>query len=188
MPDRDSLRRLLTAHAPADATEADYRRRMLELLDVDGDPFARGHFDPGHFTASAFVLDPDAEQLLLILHSKLNLWLQPGGHVDPTDPDLLSGAKREAAEETGIDALDPVGGIGPILDVDIHAIPANPRKGEPAHEHFDVRFLFRARSCAFAAGSDALDARWVALADVEDAGTDDSVSRAVRKLRGLLGR
>jgi len=188
MQDTEALLHLLLEHEAADPLEEDHRERMLELLAGPNDPFARDHFVPGHFTASAFVLDPAGEQLLLILHSKLNLWLQPGGHVDPTDPDLLSGARREAAEETGITALDPVGGIGPILDLDVHPIPANPRKGEPAHEHFDVRFLFRARSCAFEAGSDALAARWVPLAEVEDAGTDDSVARAVRKLRTLLGR
>jgi 8-oxo-dGTP pyrophosphatase MutT (NUDIX family) len=178
----------LLAHEPEDALESTHRDRMLALLDVapDRDPFARGHFDPGHFTASAFVLSPDGRSLLLILHAKLALWLQPGGHIDPEDPDIFAAARRETAEETGLgdDAVEPTVARGTLLDLDIHRIPPNPRRGEPAHEHFDVRVLLRARTLDFAAGSDALDARWVRLEEVQDAGTDDSVRRAVRKLLG----
>ena len=176
---RQSLRQLLRAHRPDDPTEATYLERMLALLEVPGDCFSRAHFEPGHFTASTFVLSPDRSSLLLILHGKLGLWLQPGGHVDPDDVDILAAARREVAEEVGITALDPVG--SGLHDVDIHRIP--PLKGEPAHEHFDVRFCFVAPSLAFAAGSDAKAAKWGPLAEVEDAGTDDSVRRAVRKLQ-----
>ncbi len=32
------------------------------------------------------------------------------------------------------------------LDIDIHGIDASPGKGEPGHQHFDLRFLFRLRA------------------------------------------
>lgn len=172
------LRTRLQTHAPADAREAGFLDRMLALLEHDA-AFSRHHFDPGHFTASAFVLSPDGDDLLLILHAKLGLWLQPGGHIDPADGDVLAAARREVEEETGILGLEPLGGL---LDVDIHRIPPNPRKDEPAHEHFDLRFLFRANSRAFSAGSDALDGRWVPLDEVAAAGSDESVERATRRL------
>ena len=175
---RDHLRQLLARHTPADDREAGFLARMEVLLRVDGDPFSRNHFDPGHFTASTFVLSPDCRSLLLILHGKLGLWLQPGGHVDPEDGDVLVAARREVEEEVGITQMDPLG--DGLLDVDIHDIP--PLKGDPGHAHFDVRFAFVSRSLDFRAGSDAKDARWVRLEDVPDAGTDDSVLRAVRKL------
>ncbi len=177
---RRGLQTLIRDYLPADTREAAFQARMLDLSEAEGDPFARAHFGPGHFTASAFILSPDQEQLLLILHAKLGLWLQPGGHVDPEDGDLLSGARREVEEETG---LSLAGGV--LHDLDIHGIPANPRKGEPAHEHFDVRFRFVSPTWDVAAATDALDAKWVPLAEVDDAGTDDSVLRAVRKLRNL---
>ena len=186
--DRSRLRHLLEHHAPADDREAGYCERMLGLLGVSGDPFSRDHFEPGHFTASSFVLTPDRTRVLLILHARLGLWLQPGGHFDPGDSDALAAARREVVEETGIRDLD----LGlhtegcPLLDVDIHAIPANPARKEPGHRHFDLRFLLVASSEALRAGSDALEARWVPVDEVQDAGTDDSVRRAIRKLRCLL--
>lgn len=175
---RAHLAALLAAHAPTDPREVAYVARMHDLLAAPGDPFARGHFAPGHFTASSFVLSPDGGSLLLILHGKLGLWLQPGGHVDPEDPDVLAAARREVAEEVGLDEVDLLG--EGLFDVDIHAIP--PLRGDPPHEHFDLRFAFVARHREARAGSDAKAFRWVPLADVADAGTDDSVRRAVRKL------
>ncbi len=142
---RASLARMLAEHPTADATEEDHRQRMLELLGAAGNPFARTHFRPGHFTASAFVISPDDSALLLILHGKLGMWLQPGGHIDADDDDVTAAARREVTEETGIWDLEALEGAAPLLDLDIHPIPANPRKNEPGHEHFDFRFLLVAK-------------------------------------------
>lgn len=180
----EHLRALLAAHEAADEMEAAHRARMLALLDAAGDPFSRERFEPGHFTASAFVLSPEKDALLLILHGRLGRWLQPGGHVDPGDRDVLAAARREVAEETGLEDVEPVAGRPPLLDLDIHRIPPHPRRAEPAHEHFDVRILLRARRRAFRAGSDAQAARWVPLGDVPGIETDESVLRALRKLTG----
>lgn len=177
---RDHLRALLESHTPSDAQEAQHLERMLQLCAIPGDPFSRNHFVPGHFTASAFILSPDHSSTLLILHGKLHRWLQPGGHVDPDDLDIIAAARREVAEEVGLTHL-PLAPGAPILDVDIHAIP--PLKGDPGHLHFDVRVCFVATTLEAAAGSDAKDARWVPLAEVGQWETDESVLRVVRKLR-----
>jgi len=167
---------------PKDANEASYIQRMLTLMGTQA-PTHRAQFEPGHFTASGFILSPDNQQILLIFHSKLKLWLQPGGHIDATDKSLLAAAKREVLEEVGLEAtLHP--SFPGILDVDIHTIPA--RKTEPAHEHFDVRYALQAPSLEFQAGSDALSARWVPLDQVEEAHSDASVTRAVFFIRDRL--
>lgn len=179
---RAPLLTLLDAHQPADAREAAHLAAIRALVADTAEPFSRHQTAPGHVTASAFVLDPDGHDVLLIHHAKLGLWVQPGGHVDPGDEDIFAAARREVVEETGLTGLIVESGFPDLLDVDVHEIPPNPRKGEGAHRHYDVRVLFRTRDRAFQAGSDALAARWVPLPEVQDAGTDDSVRRAVRKL------
>ena len=169
----------LNAFRPYDSIEASHRSRMFDLARAAGDPFSRLHFVPGHFTASAFVLSPDGGSLLLIHHSKLHRWLQPGGHVEPSDIDLPAAAAREVVEEVGITSLTAEN-TG-IFDVDIHPIPA--RKAEPLHEHFDVRYLFRAIDLSAVAGSDANAFRWVPIAEITAELTDASIMRALAKLR-----
>lgn len=177
------LREQLSRYRTLDATEARFVTRMTELTGV-ASACARSHFVPGHFTASAFVLSPDHRELILIHHKKLGLWLQPGGHVDETDADLESAARREVAEEVGLGVLEPLMTCGELFDVDIHAIPAHQR--EPAHEHFDVRFAFVARTRDFQVSEEVAEVRWVALAEASAATSDRSVLRAVEKLRVVL--
>lgn len=112
-----------------------------KVIQGEGDPFARSTF-PGHITGSAFVVDVPRRRALLIHHAALGIWVQPGGHVDPGESPMMA-ALRELLEETGV--------IGELLlqrifDIDIHAIPANPRKGEPDHHHIDIRYLVAANS------------------------------------------
>ncbi len=174
-------RGLLAAHAPADALEAEHLAAIEALLVLPGDVFARDHYDPGHVTASAFVVTPDRSALLLIHHAKLLRWLQPGGHIDPEDADVIAAALREVEEETGLADVHLVDPAQPLLDVDVHRIPA--RLEEPAHHHFDIRLLLAARTLVVEAATDAMDVRWVPLDEVNGVESDASVMRAVGKLR-----
>ncbi len=80
---------------------------MSVLARSPGDVLSSMHFDPGHFTASGFVTDPTNSRMLVIHHRRLDMWLQPGGHVEPTDPTLLAAAVREVLEETGVAVPPP---------------------------------------------------------------------------------
>jgi 8-oxo-dGTP pyrophosphatase MutT (NUDIX family) len=173
----EAAREALSGYAPSDPQELVYRARMLELLASPG-AFQSTHFLPGHFTASAFVLSPERDALLLILHKKLGLWLQPGGHVEPSDVTLAAAARREVAEEVGAD-LEPALRDS-LFDIDIHTIPAF--RDKPAHEHFDVRYCFQARSRLFTASDEVVRAQWVSLAQLADVTSDPSVLRAALKL------
>ena len=95
---------------------------------------------------------------------------------------MIAAALREVAEETGLTQVRLADPRRPLLDVDVHRIPA--RATEPAHHHFDVRLLLVAGTREAAAATDATALRWVRLDEVNEVESDRSVMRAVEKLRG----
>lgn len=179
-----TLSDLLAAHPCADDQERRDRDRMLALLEAGPEAFSRAHFAPGHFTGSAFVVDAPGKRLLMLHHARLNRWLQPGGHAEPGESPLET-ALREATEESGIEGLAPHPRHPGILDLDVHRIPE--RKGEPAHDHHDVRFLLLAPPGAeprVSAESHAVEWRPLGRAAAPDA--DPGLHRAIAKVRKLL--
>ena len=174
----------LLAHHPAeDAGEEGSLLRMLRFLALSPDPFGRGNTE-GHITGSAVIARPDGSAFLLVHHRKLDRWVQPGGHADPGDADVLQTALREAREETGIAKLETPRGGRPF-DVDVHPIPERP--GEPAHVHFDLRFLATTSETAITAQADEVSgARWFTLEEALAAGVDVSLARALKKAERLL--
>lgn len=146
------------------------------FLASDAAVFARSH-RVGHFTGSAWLVSADGERVLLTHHRKLGRWLQLGGHADG-DSELARVALREAQEESGLPDLvvEPE-----IFDLDAHAIPA--RGEEPAHLHYDVRYVVRATGSEdFAVSEESLALAWKPVRELaEDPAADDSLRRMARK-------
>lgn len=127
----------LADYRPFDADEAVAVQSTLKFLKDESAPFSRATLD-GHVTASAWIIDRTCEHVLLVRHSKLGRWLQPGGHIEPCDHNPFQAALREAYEETGVSFESTTGQS--LFDVDVHQIPA--RGDEPAHWHYDLRYFF----------------------------------------------
>ncbi len=146
--------------------------------------FVRTHADcferscaPGHITGSAWLVSGDGRRVLMTHHRKLNRWLQPGGHCDG-DADVARVALREAEEESGLTGL--VLESENIFDVDVHHIPA--RKGEPAHEHLDIRFVVRAGASEnYRVGAESHDLAWVPVEQLLGQDTEASIRRMAEK-------
>jgi len=165
----------LRAHARAELhkymagfpAEAAGLKAIADLLgDTSADPFSRANMQ-GHITTSGLVYDRNADKVLLIHHRTLNRWLQPGGHHEGLDR-LDVSAAREVEEETGVKlrvAQSATQNLdAPLIDIDSHAIPANPAKGEGAHVHHDFLYLFRDDACAPLSPQweEVREVRWVA--------------------------
>jgi 8-oxo-dGTP pyrophosphatase MutT (NUDIX family) len=155
--------------------------RTRTLLEQSRAPFSRFNFDPGHITASGVVLAPERDRVLLVFHRRLGRWLQPGGHVEPHDPDLPAAARREVLEETGVE-LDPY--FPPMLiGVDLHQIPA--RSDEPPHLHHDVVFRFVALEGGAIDPEWGRDVQWCEIDRLPEFDTDDALRRSVARAARL---
>ena len=136
------IRDTLTAYLDRRPEDQDSLAALIDALETYAETITSRKEFRGHVTAGALLLRPDG-RVLLVEHKALSKWLFPGGHLEDSDGTLMDAALRELAEETGIDP-ELVAPDSPIpLHIDVHPIPGNPAKGEPDHQHFDVRFLFR---------------------------------------------
>lgn len=180
MSELDRAVRHVQAVSDGDPEVDAFRQRMLRFAADHDDALVRSCLD-GHFTASAMIIDHTGTRVLLLHHTKLERWLQPGGHVDG-DGDLATAALREATEETGIVDLEVV---GPAIDLDIHTIPE--REDEPRHEHLDVRFLLRAPDGArLDANHESTDMRWFGFGEVADLDVDHGLLRLIAAARARV--
>ena len=153
-------------------------QRFRALLHAAGNAaFDRAQFAPGHVTASCWIVDTTGNRCLLTHHRKLDRWLQLGGHCDG-DPDVVATALREAEEESGITGytlLQPG-----IYDLDIHEIPA--RKSDPAHLHYDIRFVLQApENGSFTVSEESHDLAWVPINHLSEYTNEESVLRLAWK-------
>jgi 8-oxo-dGTP pyrophosphatase MutT (NUDIX family) len=174
--DRLSLIHFFKDYRPIDPEEEVFVPQFLDLLS-QAPCFERTHL-PGHITGSAWIVNPERTQSLLVHHAKLNKWVQPGGHADG-DENILRVAIREAEEETGLKNLTLV--TRDPFDVDIHTIPQRP--GFPEHLHYDIRFLLEASlKEPILVSEESHDVKWIPLHSLENFNRERSVLRMRDKL------
>lgn len=177
---RSRLARALASHARTRPGRATVAAGFARFLDSHPDVFERSH-PVGHFTGSAWLVSADGARVLLTHHRKLGRWLQPGGHADG-DADLMRVALREAEEESGLRGLT----VEPeIFDLDRHRIPA--RGDEPAHWHYDVRYVVHAGADErFVVSPESHDLAWREIAGLPGA---EDIDESIRRMARLwLGR
>jgi 8-oxo-dGTP pyrophosphatase MutT (NUDIX family) len=179
------LATLLDAYRPeGEAETADLARirALASGAESAEDPWRREL--PLHVTASALIVHPPTARVLLRWHERVQAWLQVGGHGDPGESDALAIALREAGEETGLADLAPWPD-GHLQQVVIVSVPAG--RGEPAHEHADLRFFMAtATPDAARAENEHTPLRWLSLAQAREATSEASVREALTRLERLL--
>lgn len=137
----------------------------------------------GHVTGSSWVVNPARTHVLMMLHRKLNRWLQLGGHADG-ESDIVQVVLKETAEESGVDIHAFTLVRNEIFDVDVHIVHAN--QHDPRHEHFDIRFLLELDDSIPLPGNDeSHQIGWAALEQVPRLNNARSLYRMVQKTRRL---
>jgi 8-oxo-dGTP pyrophosphatase MutT (NUDIX family) len=152
---------------------------VIDLLDTGADLASRKEFR-GHATAGA-VLTDELGRVLHIHHRALNRWLLPGGHIEAGDTGFLAAAIRELSEETGM----PTSAVAPValrpVHIDIHPIPANEAKGEPAHQHIDFRFhLHTTGDVVELQTEEVTDAAWLNPDSIADETLRTRITQSIR--------
>jgi 8-oxo-dGTP pyrophosphatase MutT (NUDIX family) len=177
-----SLAMLLDRYRPEDGTEVADVRRLRALIETTGDPWRREL--ALHVTASVLITHPPTARVLLRWHQRQQAWLQVGGHGDPGESDPLAIAAREAYEETGLPDLEPWPDAQ-IRHVVIVGVPAG--KGEPAHEHADVRFLMATQTPDEARAENAqAPLRWLSLAAAREVTSEPNLRETLSRAERLL--
>lgn len=171
-PSRSSTR---LGDALLDGDQLAARARVLDLLGEHGELLADRTTAPGHLTGSALVVDHSGERVVVLLHTKLRRWLQPGGHADG-DHELAGVALKEASEETGIEGLRV---LVPAVDLDVHRVDHGDALG--THLHLDLRFVVVAPPDATIVGNhESLDLRWVDLDELDALADEEGLRRLAR--------
>ena len=173
---RSNLLQLLNTYSKRWKDEAETVRRLIDFVEAHPDCFERS-LSVGHITGSAWVVNRAGTHVLLTHHKKLDRWLQLGGHADGNS-DILDAAQREANEESGLLGLKPIS--GDVFDIDIHLIPE--RKTEPAHYHYDIRFVFQTtESDEYVVSDESHDLAWVDIQRLEEFSDEASMLRMAEK-------
>jgi 8-oxo-dGTP pyrophosphatase MutT (NUDIX family) len=176
------LTALLDQYDPAGQAETADLRRVRALARTADDPWRREL--PLHVTASALIVHPPTSRVLLRWHQRQQAWLQVGGHGDPGETDPLAIALREAAEETGLTDLVPWPD-GQLRHVVIVNVPAG--KGEPAHEHADLRYFMATRTPEAArAENDDAPLRWLSLTEAYEATAEVNLRETLARLERIV--
>ena len=136
------IRDMIRAYTPYNEQEAADKALILDFLDKNPDAFFRTNL-LAHMTASAWVVNPARDRVLMVYHRIYDSWSWTGGHADG-DEDLARVALREVREETGVRSAK-------LLSEDIFSLESLTVDGHekhgayvPSHLHLNVSYLLEA--------------------------------------------
>lgn len=136
------IREDIMAYLPCCEQEERDKAQILGFLDSNDDAFLRSNLT-AHMTASAWVVNPARDKVLMVYHKIYDSWSWTGGHADG-DTDLAAVALREVREETGVKSARLLS--NDILSLEILTVDGHEKRGEyvPSHLHMNVTYLIEA--------------------------------------------
>lgn len=127
---------------PVNEQEETDRKTILAFLESGDDISVRQNL-VAHLTASAWVVTPDRQKVLMAYHKLYDSWAWLGGHADG-NWDLFAVAEKEAKEESGIEQLHLIS-KNPV-SLEVLTVAGHEKKGKyvPCHLHLNLTYLFEA--------------------------------------------
>ena len=136
------IREEIEKYRPCCEQEARDKAVILSFIDSAPDAFERSNLI-AHMTASAWVVNPAQDKVLMVYHKIYDSWSWTGGHADG-ERDLLSVALRVVREETGVKSARPVTEY--IYSLEVLTVDGHEKSGKyvPSHLHMNVTYLLEA--------------------------------------------
>jgi len=136
------LTEAVRAFRPWNEQEARDREELLRRLE-SGEALLTRENAAAHLTASAWVVNPRRDRVLMAWHNLYGSWAWLGGHADG-DPDLAAVALREVREESGAERVRL---LSPdIFSLEILTVDGHEKRGVyvSSHLHLNVTYLVEA--------------------------------------------
>ena len=132
----------IARYEPFNEQEMRDKAVILRFLEENDDAFLRENLI-AHMTASAWVVNPRRDKVLMVYHRIYDSWSWTGGHADGEE-DLLAVALREVTEETGVTHVRPVS--TDIFSLETLTVDGHEKRGEyiSSHLHLNVTYLLEA--------------------------------------------
>ncbi len=128
----------IRAYEPYNAEEARDKERILRLMEENADIFSREN-KRAHMTASAWVVNPARDKVLMVYHNIYDSWSWLGGHADGEE-DLLAVALREVREESGLTRVRAVS--EEIYSLEVLTVAEHQKNGACVREHLHLNLTY----------------------------------------------
>ena len=137
-----NIREAIQTYTPWNEQEAADKTLILDFLSKNPDAFFRTNLI-AHMTASAWVVNPARDRVLMVYHKIYDSWSWTGGHADG-DEDLAAVALREVREETGVKSARLLS--EDIFSLESLTVDGHEKRGAyvPSHLHLNVTYLLEA--------------------------------------------
>ena len=182
-----TLKETIEGFAPQCEQEAQDRRMMLTYLSLFPDDILTRANEIAHFSASAWVVNPARDRVLMLYHNIYNSWSWPGGHADGEE-DLLGVALREVREETGLKDVRAV--TDALYSLEILTVNAHFKRGRYVvpHLHLNLTYLLEAddRQALQSKPDENSAVKWFPLEQAVDASSESDMRIVYAKLNRKL--
>ena len=136
------IRQAIRDYCPKNEQEEKDKALILDFLAAHEDAFLRSN-PVAHMTASAWVVNPARDRVLMVYHKLYDSWSWTGGHADGEE-NLAAVALREVREETGVKTARLLS--DEICSLEVLTVDGHEKHGAyvSSHLHLNVTYLVEA--------------------------------------------
>lgn len=160
-------------YRPFNEQEERDKTLILEALDSRKDLFNRDD-SICHMTASAWVVNPARDKVLMVYHNIYHSWSWLGGHADG-QKDLVSVAIREVKEESGLNDIKALS--KDIFSLEVLTVDGHIKRGKyvSSHLHLNLTYLLEAddHDPLFVKPDENSGVRWFSLKEAVEASNEE---------------